>query len=188
MIRKVKDEYSLRPESKRGNQCNLFLPSHMYNLTIETWSRSIVQVSIKHIKRMMCHWCWQLQSHGVIKKLVMPFNCTTKGKSRWAMDFIFVSRSQHAGPSDIQGWNIHSLYTAELTVRLHVRLLWKRENYTEVMQVHGNWRNNGQIPLVNLMPGKGPIYVELHCTVMARRAPFLFAQIFLELEDLFHHH
>ena len=51
-----------------------------------------------------------------------------------------------------------------------------------------NWRNNGQIPLVNLMHGKGPIYVELHCTVMARRAPLLFAQIFLELEDLFHHH
>ena len=38
------------------------------------------------------------------------------------------------------------------------------------------------------MHGKGPIYVELHCTVMARRAPLLFAQIFLELEDLFHHH
>ncbi len=73
----------------------------------------------------------------------------------------------------------------ELTVRLHVRLLWKRENYTEVMKVHRNWRNNGQIPLVNLMHGKGPIYVELHCTVMARRAPLLFAQIFLSLKTYF---
>ena len=65
----------------------------------------------------------------------------------------------------------------ELTVRLRVRLLWKRENYTEVMKVHRNWRNNGQIPLVNLMHGKGPIYVELHCTVMARRTVIVRADI-----------
>ena len=35
------------------------------------------------------------------------------------------------------------------------------------------------------MHGKGPIYVQLHCTVMARRAPLLFAQIFLSLKTYF---
>ena len=168
--------------SKRGSMQFVSSIIHVFIILREQRGQG---VSNEHIKRMMYHWCWQLQSHGGMEKLVMPFNCMTKGKSRWAMDFIFVSRSQYAGPSDIQGRNIHSRYTAELTVWLHVRLLWKRENYTEVMKVHRNWRNNGQIPLVNLMHGKGPIYVQLHCTVMARRAPLLFAQIFLSLTTYF---
>ena len=54
------------------------------------------------------------------------------------------------------------------SVSSHVLLQWKTEKHTVVMKVHESWRNDGQVHVVNLIHDKGPIYAELHCTVMVR--------------------
>ena len=82
-------------------------------------------VSNKHIKRMIIvdvgRW-----GHGKI--MVMPFNCMTERETPGGPWISFSCPGHNMqDPSDIQGRNIRSRYTAELIGQLHVRLYFERE-------------------------------------------------------------